>query len=285
MAAVAAVGVARRRRLSPVLPLTYLVSIVLVGLSVVPILLIIVDGFRSNAQINNSPAGVPSPWVWSNYSSVLTSSAFWEFLGNSALVAVIATGLTVVLGSMAGFALSRYSFRGREVFYTIFVAGLLLPIQVGSLPLYLLLDRLQMLNSEVWVGVAEAAYTLPITIVILRPFMRAIPGDLEDAAVVDGASRLRFFVRILLPLSRPALITVALLAFVTSWNQYLLPLLAFNVTSKYTLPLGDATFQTEYSQNTAGIMAFTALSILPALAFFLIAQRQLVAGAAGAVKG
>ncbi|MGD0553979.1 MAG: carbohydrate ABC transporter permease [Streptosporangiaceae bacterium] len=285
MAAVAAVGVARRRRLSPVLPLTYLVSIVLVGLSVVPILLIIVNGFRSNAQINNSPAGVPSPWVWSNYSSVLTSSAFWEFLGNSALVAVIATGLTVVLGSMAGFALSRYSFRGREVFYTIFVAGLLLPIQVGSLPLYLLLDRLQMLNSEVWVGVAEAAYTLPITIVILRPFMRAIPGDLEDAAVVDGASRLRFFVRILLPLSRPALITVALLAFVTSWNQYLLPLLAFNVTSKYTLPLGDATFQTEYSQNTAGIMAFTALSILPALAFFLIAQRQLVAGAAGAVKG
>ncbi len=285
MAAIAAVGGVRRRRRSPVLPLTYLVSIVLVGVAVVPILLIIVDGFRSNAQINNSPAGVPSPWVWSNYSSVLTSSAFWEFLGNSALVAVIATVLTVVLGSMAGFALSRYSFRGREVFYTIFVAGLLLPIQVGSLPLYLLLDRLQMLNSEVWVGVAEAAYSLPITIVILRPFMRAIPGDLEDAAVVDGASRLRFFVRILLPLSRPALITVALLAFVTSWNQYLLPLLAFNITSKYTLPLGDATFQTEYSQNTAGIMAFTALSILPALAFFLIAQRQLVAGAAGAVKG
>jgi raffinose/stachyose/melibiose transport system permease protein len=142
-----------------------------------------------------------------------------------------------------------------------------------------------MLNNQVWVGVAEAAYTLPITIVILRPFMRAIPGDLEDAAVVDGASRLRFFVRILLPLSRPALITVGLLAFVTSWNQYLLPLLAFNVTSKYTLPLGVATFQTEYSQNTASIMAFTALSILPALAFFLVAQRHLVAGASGAVKG
>jgi raffinose/stachyose/melibiose transport system permease protein len=285
MAAVAAVGVARRRRLSPVLPLTYLVSIVLVGLAVVPILLIVVDGFRSNAQINNSAAGVPSPWVWSNYSSVLTSPAFWEFLGNSALVAVIATVLTVVLGSMAGFALSRYSFRGREVLYTIFVAGLLLPIQVGSLPLYLLLDRLQMLNSEIWVGVAEAAYSLPITIVILRPFMRAIPGDLEDAAVVDGASRPRFLIRILLPLSRPALITVGLLAFVTSWNQYLLPLLAFSVTSKYTLPLGVATFQTEYSANTAGIMAFTALSIVPALAFFLIAQRQLVAGASGAVKG
>jgi len=282
---VAVPAVARRRRPSPVLPLTYLVSIAAIGLAVVPILLIVVDGFRSNAQINNSAAGLPSPWVWSNYSSVLTSSAFWEFLGNSALAAVIATVLALVLGSMAAFALSRYSFRGREVFYMIFVAGLLLPIQVGSLPLYLLLDRLRMLNSEVWVGIAEAAYSLPITIVILRPFMRAIPGDLEDAAVVDGASRPRFFLRILLPLSRPALITVGLLAFVTSWNQYLLPLLAFSVTSKYTLPLGVATFQTEYSANTAGIMAFTALSIVPALAFFLIAQRQLVAGASGAVKG
>jgi raffinose/stachyose/melibiose transport system permease protein len=282
---VSVLAVPARRRLSPVLPLTYLVSVVLAGITVVPILLVIVDGFRSNAQLNNSPAGLPNPWVWSNYSSILTSASFWEFLGNSALIAAIATALTLVLGSMAAFALSRYTFRGREIFYTIFVAGLLLPIQVGSLPLYLLLDRLGMLNSQVWVGVAEAAYSLPITIVILRPFMRAIPGDLEDAAVVDGASRLRFFVRILLPLSRPALITVGLLAFVTSWNQYLLPLLAFNVTSEYTLPLGVATFQTEYSQNTASIMAFTALSILPALGFFLVAQRHLVAGASGAVKG
>jgi raffinose/stachyose/melibiose transport system permease protein len=279
------VPVGRRRRLSPVLPLTYLVSVVLVGVTAVPILLVIVDGFRSNAQLNNSAAGLPNPWVWSNYSAIVTSASFWQFLGNSALIAAIATALTLVLGSMAAFALSRYAFRGREVFYTIFVAGLLLPIQVGSLPLYLLLDRLGMLNSQVWVGIAEAAYSLPITIVILRPFMRAIPGDLEDAAMIDGASRLRFFVRILLPLSRPALITVGLLAFVTSWNQYLLPLLAFNVSSKYPLPLGVATFQTEYSQNTASIMAFTALSVLPALGFFLVAQRHLVTGASGAVKG
>jgi raffinose/stachyose/melibiose transport system permease protein len=280
-----ALPVHRRRRLSPTLPLTYLISIVLIGLAVVPILIVFVDGFRSNAQINNSAAGLPNPWVWSNYSTILTSAAFWEYLGNSALIAVIATAMTVGLGSMAAFALSRYTFRGREMFYTVFVAGLLLPIQVGSLPLYLLLDRLQLLNNQIWVAIAEAAYSLPITIVILRPFMRAIPGDLEDAAVVDGASRMRFFTRILLPLSRPALITVGILAFVTSWNQYLLPLLAFNVTSKFTLPLGVATFQTEYSQNTASIMAFTALSIVPALAAFLFAQRHIVAGAAGAVKG
>ena len=138
------------------------------------------------------------------------------------------------------------------------------------------------------VALPEAAFALPFTIVILRPFMRAIPGELQDAAMVDGATRLRFFVRILLPLSRPALMTVSVLAFVTSWNNYLLPFLVFTSQSKFTLPLGVATFQSTYSQDTAAIFAFTALSMLPALGFFLLAQRRIVgglSGLAGSIKG
>jgi raffinose/stachyose/melibiose transport system permease protein len=121
--------------------------------------------------------------------------------------------------------------------------------------------------------------------VILRPFMRAIPGELEDAAVVDGATRMRFFLRILLPLCKPALATVAVLAFVTSWNQYLLPLLVFTSPQHDTLPLAVANFQTQCSQNTASILAFTALSMIPALGCFVFAQRHLVGGWTGAVKG
>jgi raffinose/stachyose/melibiose transport system permease protein len=145
-----------------------------------------------------------------------------------------------------------------------------------------------MLDNPLGVALPEAVFSLPFTIVILRPFMRAIPGELQDAAVVDGASRITFFVRILLPLARPALMTVSILAFVTSWNAYLLPFLVFTTESKFTLPLGVATFQTTYSQNTAAIFAFTALSMLPALAFFVLAQRRLVgglSGLAGSVKG
>ena len=108
------------------------------------------------------------------------------------------------------------------------------------------------------------------------------PGD---AALVDGAGRFRFFVQILLPLAKPAVVTVGLLAFVTSWNQYLLPLLVLQTSTHFTLPLGTYTFQTQYSQNDAGIMAFTALAMLPALGAFVFAQRYIVAGAAGAVKG
>jgi raffinose/stachyose/melibiose transport system permease protein len=256
-----------------VMPATYLLAIVAFGLTVVPLLFVVVDGFRTNGDINSSPAGWPHPWVAGNYTSILTSAPFWEFLGNSALIATVATALTLVLGSMAALALSQYEFRGREFFYTVFVAGLLFPLGVGALPLYLLLQRLGLLDNQFGVAIPEAAFALPLTMIILRPFLRAIPGELQDAAMVDGAGRFRFFLQILLPLAKPALITV------------LLPLLVLQTSSHFTLPLGTYTFQTQYSQNDAGIMAFTAMAMLPALGVFVFAQRYIVAGAAGAVKG
>lgn len=267
------------------MPATYLVSIVIFGVTIVPLLFVFLDGARSNAQLGANSIGLPHPWVWSNYGSILTTAPFWQFIGNSALIATVATVLAVALGSMAAFALSRYAFRGREFYYTLFISGLLFPLVMAALPLFALLQDLGLLDS--WAGVAlpEAAFALPITMLILRPFMRAIPGDLEDAALVDGAGRLRFFVQILIPLCKPALITVSLLAFVTSWNQFLLPLLVFTTQSHFTLPVGVSVYQSTYSTNTALELAFTGLAALPALAVFVFAERYLVAGAAGAVKG
>jgi raffinose/stachyose/melibiose transport system permease protein len=274
-----------RRRRSAGTPLTYLAAVIVVGLTVVPLLYTVLGGFRTTAQLNESPAGWPHPWVLDNYRAVLTSSSFWRMLGNSAFIAAIATVLAVVLGSMAGFALSRYTFKGRDAIYGIFTLGLLFPLGVAALPLYLLLRQLGMLENPFGVALPEAAFSLPVTIVILRPFMRAIPAEIEDAAVVDGASRLGFFWRILLPLSRPALSTVSILAFVTSWNGYLLPLLVFSDPQSFTLPLGVATFQSQYSQDTARILAFTAVSMVPALALFVLAERRIVGGLTGSVKG
>ncbi len=275
----------RGRRLRPGTPFAYLAAVVVVGVTVVPLLFVVFGGFRTNAQINADPAGLPHPWVGGNYLDILTTPAFWEYLRNSAVIAVIATGLAVVLGSMAGFALSRYTFRGREGLYTLFTVGLLFPIGVASLPLYLLLRDIGLLENPLGVAIPEAAFSLPVTIVILRPFMSAVPDEIEDAAVLDGATRLGFFWRVLLPLSMPALATVAVLAFVTSWNQYLLPLLVFEDSSHFTLPLGVASFQSQYSQDTARTLAFTALSMVPALGFFLVAERRIVGGLTGAVKG
>ncbi|GHH77467.1 sugar ABC transporter permease [Kitasatospora indigofera] len=263
----------------------YLAALAVVGVTAVPLLFVVLGGFRTNAQINAHPTGWPHPWVFANYTRILGSSSFWRFLFNSTVIAVTATALTVVLGAMAAYALSRYAFRGREGLYTLFAVGLLFPLGVASLPVYLLLRQLHLL--ETWYGVAlpQAAFGLPVTIVVLRPFMAAIPGEIEDAAAVDGCTRLGFFWRILLPLARPALVTVAVLAFLGSWNGYQLPLLVFNDQSHFTLPLGVATFQSQYSQDTASILAFTALSMLPALAFFVFAERRIVGGMTGAVKG
>jgi raffinose/stachyose/melibiose transport system permease protein len=281
MAAIAAPAARRRTSLA----VTYATALAIVAITVVPILFVVVGGFRTSAQINASATGLPHPWVIGNYTAILGSSAFWRFLFNSALIAAIATTLAVGLGAMAAFALSRYTFRGREAIYALFTIGLLFPLAVASLPLYLQLRHMGLLENPLGVGLPEAAFSLPITIVILRPFMRAIPSELEDAAVVDGATRLGFFWRILLPLSRPALSTVAILAFVTSWNHYLLPLLVFNDANHFTLPLGVATFQSQYSQDVARIFAFTALSMLPSLVVFVFAERQIVGGLSGAVKG
>jgi raffinose/stachyose/melibiose transport system permease protein len=273
------------RGISPLTPVTYLAALVLVGVTVVPLLFVFVDGFKTNAQINSSATGLPHPWDTHNYAQLLTSAAFWGPLENSAVIAAIATVLVVVLGSMAAFALSRYAFQGREGLFLLFAVGLLFPINAAALPLYLMLDKLGLLDNPLGVALPEAAFGLPLTIVILRPFMREIPGELEDSAVVDGATRIGFFLRILLPLCRPALVTVAVLAFVQSWNQYLIPLLVFTSQGRFTLPLAVANFQTQYAQNTASILAFTALSMLPALGCFIFAQRHLVGGFTGAVKG
>jgi raffinose/stachyose/melibiose transport system permease protein len=267
------------------LPASYLVILLVLAITLVPMLYLVLSGFRTTGQLGSNPNGLPHPWVWGNYGGILRSAVFWQAVQNSAIVAAIATGLAVTLGSMAAFALSRYSFRGREGLFLLFTAGLLFPINTAALPLFLLLQKIGLNDNLFGVALPEAAFSLPVTIFILRPFMRAIPGELEDAAVVDGATRIRFLLRILLPLSRPALITVGILAFVTSWNTYLLPLIVFTTPSHYTLPLAVAMFQSQYSTDTARVFAYTALSMIPALAIFVFAQRKLVGGLVGAIRG
>jgi raffinose/stachyose/melibiose transport system permease protein len=271
-------------------PLIYVVTLVIVGLTAIPVIYVVLGGFRSNGQLVNDPAGLPDPWIFTNYSNVLSAPAFWHQVLNSTLVALATTLGVVILGVMAAFVLARYQFRGREGLYTFFTLGLLFPIGVAILPLYLLLRdfpvfHFNLIGTLAGVAIPQIAFGLPITIVILRPFLQSIPAELEDAAEIDGCSRLGFFWRILLPLSWPGMITVGVITFVMSWNSYLLPLLVLNDPATFTLPLGVAAFSTQYSQDTAAILAFTSLAMLPALVFFTLAERRIVGGLTGAVKG
>ena len=245
-----------------------------------------IGGFRTTGQLAADPVGLPDPWVWANYANVLTLG---HVLAPGAQLAR-SIGLATTwswwsCGFMAAYALSRYEFRGRELLYTFFTLGLLFPLTVAILPLFLLIRELNLMDNPLGVALPQAAFALPMTIVILRPFLRALPTELEDAAAVDGCSRLGFMWRIAVPLSGPGLVTVGVLAFVPSWNAYLLPLLVLSDPNAYTLPLGVATFSTQYTQDTAAVLAFTSLAMLPALVFFLLAERRIVGGLTGAVKG
>jgi raffinose/stachyose/melibiose transport system permease protein len=277
----------RRRNLAfeRVNPMVYVVAWLLVGLCIAPVLYIVLGGLRTNSQITADPSGLPTTWEVGNYVDVLTSSLFWQQFGNSLVIGLATTLGVVVLGVMASFVLARYEFSGRAAMYSLFAAGLMFPMTVAITPLYIMIRSLGLMNSVPGIVLPQIAFALPTTIIILVPFLRAIPKELEEAAAIDGASRLGFFVRMVVPLSVPGVVTVGILAFVASWNSYMLPLFVLNDESSYTLPLGVQSFASQYSVDTARVLAFTSLSMIPALVFFSLFEKRIVGGLTGAVKG
>ena len=263
----------------------YFAALVLIALMLGPVLYIITGGFRTNAQITADPAGLPNPWVFGNYTEVLASSTFWRQVGNSTISALATTIAVVVLGVMASYVLARYQFRGRGAMYALFAAGLMFPITVAITPLYILVKNLGLVNTLPGIILPQIAFALPTTIIILVPFLQAIPKELEEAASIDRCSRLGFFWRMVIPLSVPGVITTGILAFIGAWNSYLLPLFILNDQDTFTLPLGVQAFASQYSVDTAKVLAFTSLSMIPALVFFSLFERRIVGGLTGAVKG
>lgn len=270
-------------------PFVYFIVLLLCAVAIGPVLYVFIGGFRTTADINAVPGGWPNPWVLDNWINVLSAPRFWGSVLGSIILAVATTAGVVILGIMAAYPLARYTFRGRQGLYTVFAAGLMFPLTVAALPLTLLLRTLGLHGTYLGVIIPSIAFALPTTIIILVPFLRAIPAELEEAASLDGASRIAFFWRILLPLSRPGLVTVGVLAFIGSWNGYLLPLLVISTGTLpqefWPLPLGLTQFSTQYSQNTGAVLAYTSLAMIPAIAFFLLAEKRIVGGLTGAVKG
>ena len=275
-------GAANRARGNPGV---WFVALVVIALMLGPVIYIIIGGFRTNSEITTDPAGFPSVWNVNNYLDVLAGGVFWQQVFNSTIVAVTTSVGAVALGLMASYVLARYTFRGRAVLYALFAAGLMFPLTVAITPLYIMVRSLGLMNSLGGIILPQIAFALPVTIIILVPFLRAIPDEIQEAAFIDGCSRLGFFWRMVVRLSMPGVITTGILAFIGSWNAYLLPLFILNNDAMFTLPLGVQSFSSQYSVDTAKVMAFTALSMLPALLFFSIFERRIVGGLTGAVKG
>ena len=264
----------------------YIMAIIASVIILGPLFIAIFGGFKESGELINSPFSLPRIWILSNYQYIFGLGSFWRQLLNSSIVMVGTVVLATLSASLASFVFARMKFKGRDTLFNVFMIGLLFPIMVAILPLYILMRQLDLINSLFGLILVEAAFQLSGMILILRGFFRSVPRELEDATYIDGGTAFTFFWRVLLPLSRPALAANAALAMVFSWNLLFLPLLALNDEELYTLPLGTMQFFGQYTANWSRLMAFIVVAMLPAIVFYMVAERHIVSGlTGGALKG
>ena len=269
----------------------YFILGIVVVIMFVPIVILIFGSLKTTGEMYSHPYAIPNPPHWENLMGILSTAAFWRLLLNSVVLMLATTAGVVFVCGLAAFVFARLDFRGKNWIFNLFTLGLMFPINVAILPVYFVLRQLNemgipLIDSLVGVMLVQIAFNISGNILILRGFFTAIPAELQDAAYIDGCNNFDFFWRILLPLARPALAAVAALTMIVSWNDLLVPLVVLNSDKLWTLPLGTMQFQGQYGQDLALVSAFVALSAIPTLIFYLLAERQIVSGlTAGAVKG
>ncbi len=227
---------------------------------------------------------IPITWFSSHFNlaafvETLSGTSLPQWYFNSALTSVIITLLTVILASMAAFALSRVPFRGRSIIFWVVLAGIMIPQTILIVPLFTEMQSMGLVDTY-W-GIILPQLASPIAVFIFKQFFDGIPHELEEAAIIDGASRWRVYWQIWMPLSRAAIAAVAIFIFVISWNNFIWPFIVITNNDMMTIPVGLATVQTSYGVRYAQIMASAVLAGLPVLIVFLFFQRQIVQGIAG----
>ncbi|MBK8912501.1 MAG: carbohydrate ABC transporter permease [Chlorobi bacterium] len=274
------------RLLSPLLYLLLIgIGVVMIG----PFLWMIVTSLSSPADLYHYPPQLPESWHPENYSEVFSRFPFGTFSFNSLKIALLASLGTVASASLAGYAFARMNFRGKNLLYWIILATMMVPFQVTMIPVFFVIKTLGLINTHAalilpaWFGFGMGAFG----VFLLRQFFATVPREIEEAAIIDGAGRFRIFWQVMLPLARPALATLAVLAFMANWNDLLGPVIYLSSTEKMTLTVGLAALQGgELTARIDLVMAGVVVSIIPILLLFVAAQKFFVKGiGAGGVKG
>jgi raffinose/stachyose/melibiose transport system permease protein len=264
---------------------TFAALVVLAGAVLFPVLATALNGFKDLSELRTNPFGLPHVWMWSNYWSILTGYRYWQALGNSLLIALFTVALTLIVSSMAAFTFAHLRFFGDKFLLSYIQLGLLFPVATAIVPLFIKIRDLGLLDSYWGIILPQVAFSLAMSVLLIRNAFKQLPSELLDAAMMDGCGYFRYFIYVTLPLSGPILSTVAVISFVGSWNGYLLPLIVLNSESRYPWTLGLMAYQGQYMTSWQLVLAFITLTILPAIIMFLMAQRYIVAGlTAGAIK-
>jgi multiple sugar transport system permease protein len=259
----------------------YLLLLLLTAIFVVPFLWMVLASLKNTVQIFAFPPRIlPKPAIWKNYLKVWQVFPLARFYLNSILVAGVVAISQVVTSAMAAYVFARLQFPGRNIIFLGYLAVMMIPTQVTVIPLFIIVQRLGLVDTYGALIVPFLAY--PFGAFLLRQFFLAIPRELEDAALVDGSGRLWILVRIIVPLSRPAMVTLGMLAFMFTWNNFLWPLLVTNSSDHFTIQVGLAMLRTQLvssgDSNWSLLMTATVISILPVLVFYLFTQKQIIRG-------
>ncbi len=264
----------------------YLTLLLVAGLVIIPLYATVVGGLKTTGELRTSPFGLPVDWLWQNYWDVIADPRLWRLMFNSLLIAGMSVVLTLLLGSMAAFVFAQMQVFGSQMLLNYILLGMMFPAATAILPLFIKIRDFGLLDSAWGVILPQVAFGLGFSIVLMRGFFKQLPQDLWEAARIDGCGYAYFYWSITLPLSRPILATVAVFTLVNSWNNYLLPLVVLNREEAYTWPLGIMQFQGQYATDWPLVLAYITVTILPAIVFYLLAQKHIVAGlTGGAVKG
>ncbi|OJX96212.1 MAG: sugar ABC transporter permease [Micrococcales bacterium 73-15] len=247
--------------------------------ALVPVVWTVLGSFKTPTELARRPISIlPDSWSFQNYTNALGQFDFVRYISNSIIVTIGATILTLVVNSMAAYALSKYNFRGKTALFLLTLATIMIPLQVILIPVYQVVARLGLVNS-LWGLIIPAAAT-PTGVFLLRQYMLGIPDELIEAARVDGSGEFRTFLRIVLPLCTPALAVVAIFSVMWRWNDFLWPLLVAQNEKVYTLPVALARFNAQQTVPFNLILAMSVVSIVPVLIIFLFFQRQIATGIA-----
>ena len=245
----------------------------------IPLVWLVLGSFKTQSELAQVPAALfPRDFTLENYSEALTSFDFPLYFWNSTVVAVLSTALTLVINSMAAYALSKYNFRGRNFFFLVTLSTIMIPLQVIFIPVYLVISQLGLVNNLLGLIIPVAAS--PTAVFLLRQYMLTIPDELIEAARIDGAGEFRIFATIVLPLCKPALAVVCIFSFIWRWNDFLWPLIVVQTEKLYTLPVALARFSGQEVVPFNLILAMSVVSIIPVVILFLFFQKQIVQGIA-----
>ncbi|MET9291986.1 carbohydrate ABC transporter permease [Streptomyces sp. NPDC003077] len=265
---------ARRRRRLPFSPWHLLLAPLSVGFAL-PLVWLLLSSVMTNAEINRFPPALwPEGLHLGGYEYVLNNAMFPRWFANSFIVAASAVLSNLVLGSLGGYAFARMRFAGSRVLLGLMLATMVIPFQLTMIPTFLVMKRLGLIDTLG--ALIVPSLVTPFAVFLFRQFFLALPRELEEAAWIDGCSRLRVLYSIVMPLARPALATVAVLTFLSTWNDLTWPLIAINHDTQYTLQLGLTTFQGQHHNQWSAIMAGNVITVVPVLLAFLFAQKTFI---------